>query len=76
MYGNIILPLLLYGCGTWSRILKEEHGLRVFGNRPLRKVFGPKRDEITGECRRLHSEELYDLHSSPNISVIKSSRIR
>jgi hypothetical protein len=47
--------------------LREEHRLRVFENRVLRKIFGPKRDEVTGEWRRLHSEELYDLYSSPNI---------
>jgi hypothetical protein len=51
----------LYGCETWSVTLREEHRLRVFENRVLRKIFGPKRDEVTGEWRRLHKEELYDL---------------
>jgi len=55
----------------------EEHRLRVFENRVLRKVFGPKRDEVTGEWIRLHIEELYDLYSSPCfIRLIKSSRMR
>jgi hypothetical protein len=56
--------------------LREEHWLRVFENRVLRRVFGPKRDELTGECRRLHNEELYALYSLPNIGVIKSRRMR
>jgi hypothetical protein len=62
---------------TWSFTLRVEHRLRVFKNRVLRKIFGPKRDEATGEWRGLHKEELNDLHSSPNIiRVIKSRRIR
>jgi hypothetical protein len=64
---NIILSVVLYGCETWSLTLTEECRLRVFKNRVLRRIFGPKRDEVTGEWRRLHNKELYDLYSSPNI---------
>jgi hypothetical protein len=67
----------LYGCETWCFILREEQRLKVFENRVLRRIFGPKRDEATGEWRRLRNEELNDLYSSPNIiRVIKSRRIR
>jgi hypothetical protein len=77
IYRTIILPVVLYGCATWSFTLREEHRLRVFENRVLRRIFGPKRDEITGEWRRLHNEELYDLYSPPDIiRVIKSRRVR
>jgi hypothetical protein len=70
------LPVVLYGYETWSLTLREEQRLRVFGNRVLRRIFGPKRDEATGEWRRLHNEELIDLYSSPNvIRVIKSRRM-
>jgi hypothetical protein len=62
MYKTIILPVVLYGCETWSLTLREEHRLRVFENRVLRRIFGPKRDEITGQWRRLHDEELTDLY--------------
>jgi hypothetical protein len=55
-YRTIILPVVLYGCETWSLMLKEEHRLRMFENRVLRKIFGPKRDEVTGESRRLLNE--------------------
>jgi hypothetical protein len=65
----------LYGCETWS--LKEERRLRVFGNRVLRRIFGSKRDVVTGEWRKLHNEELNDLYCSPNIvRVVKLSRMR
>jgi hypothetical protein len=67
MYKTIIFPVVLYGCETWSLALREEHRLRVFETRVLRKIFGPKRDEVTGEWRKLHSEELRNLYSSPSI---------
>jgi hypothetical protein len=76
IYKTIILPLVLYGCETWSLTLKEERRLRVCENRILRGIFGPKRDE-NEEWRRLHSEELHSLCHSPNIvRVIKSRRLR
>jgi hypothetical protein len=72
-----ILPVVLYGCETWSLILKEEHGLRVFENRVLKRIFGTKRDEVTGEWRKLHSGELHILYSSTDIiTQIKSRRKR
>jgi len=67
MYRNLILPVLLYGCKTWSLTLREERRLRVFENRVLRGIFCPKRDEVTKDWRKLHNEELKDLYSSPNI---------
>jgi hypothetical protein len=77
IYKTIILPVFLYGCETWSLTLREEHRLRVFENRVLRIIFGPKRDEVTGEWRNLHNEELHNLYSSPDIiRQIKSRRMR
>jgi hypothetical protein len=78
-YKTIILPVVLYGCETWSLTLNEDHRLRVFENRVLRRIFGPKRDEVTGKWRKLHSEELHILYSSPNkynTRQIKSRRMR
>jgi hypothetical protein len=73
----IILPVVLYGCETWSLTLREEHRLRVFENRFLRRIFGPKRDEVTGEWRKMHNEELHNLYSSPDIiRQVKSTRMR
>jgi len=71
------MPVVLYGCESVSLTLREERRLRVFENRVLRRVFGPKRDEVTGQWRRLHNENLYDLYSSPHIfRVMKSRRLR
>jgi len=77
IYRTIILPVVLYGCETWSLTLREERRQRVFENRVLRRVFGPKRDEVTGEWRKLYIEELRDLYSLLNIvRVVKSRRMR
>jgi hypothetical protein len=77
IYKTIILPVVLYGCETWSLTLRKEHRLGVFENRMLRKIFGPKRDEVTGEWRKLHNEELHDLYSSPSIiRMVKERRMR
>jgi hypothetical protein len=77
IYKTIILPVVLYGCETWSLTLREEHRLRVFENRVLRRIFGPKRDEVTGGWRKRHTDELHNLYSSPSIMrMIKSRRMR
>jgi hypothetical protein len=69
--------VVLYGCETWSLTVREEHKLRVFGNRVLRILFGPKRDEETRGWRKLHNEELHDLYSSPSIiRIIRPRRMR
>jgi len=74
---TIILPVVLYGCETWWLTLREEHRLRVFENKVLRRVFGPRRDEVTGEWRKLHNEELRYLYSLPIIvRVVKLRRMR
>ena len=76
-YKIIILPVVLYGCETWSLTLREEHRLRVFKNKVLRKIFGTKRDKIPGEWRKLHNSELHALYSSSNIiRNLKSRRLR
>jgi hypothetical protein len=80
IYKTIILPVVLYGCETWTLTLREEHRLRVVENRVLRRIFGPKRDEVTGEWRKWHNEELHILYSSiysnKYFRQIKSRRMR
>jgi hypothetical protein len=77
IYKTIILPVVLYGCETCSLTVREEHKLRVFENRVLRRIFGPKRDGVTGGWRKLYNEELHTLYSSPSIiRIIKSRRMR
>jgi hypothetical protein len=77
IYKTIILPVVLYGCETWSLTLRKEHRLRVSENRVQRRMFVPKRDKVTGECRKLHNAEHHKLYSSTNIiRQIKARRIR
>ncbi|KAJ4434767.1 hypothetical protein ANN_23338 [Periplaneta americana] len=77
IYKTVILPVVLYGCETWTLTLREEQRLRVFENKVLRKIFGAKRDEVTGEWRKLHNAELHALYPSPDIiRNIKSRRLR
>jgi hypothetical protein len=76
LYITISLPVVLYGCETWSLTLREEHRLGVLKT-VLRRIFGPKRDEVTGEWRKLHNEEPHDLYSSPSIiRILKARRMR
>jgi hypothetical protein len=76
LYETVNLPVVLFGCETWSLTLREEHGLRAFENRALRRIIGPKREE-DGSWRKLHNDELHSLYTSPNIvRVIKSRRTR
>jgi hypothetical protein len=74
IYRTIILPVVLCGCETWSLTLREEHRLRVSENRVLRRIFGPKRDEVTGVWRKLHNDELHDLYCSPTVMQVIKSR--
>jgi len=76
IHRTIILPVVLYACETLSLTLREECKMRVFENRVLRRIFGPKMDEVTGKCRKLYNEELYNPYYSPNIRVIKLRRMR
>jgi hypothetical protein len=77
IYKTVILPVVLYGCETWSLISREQHRLWVFQNRMLRRIFGPKRDEVTGQRKKLHNGELHNLYSSPDIiRQIKSRRMQ
>jgi hypothetical protein len=77
IYKNIIFPVVLYGCETWSLTLREKHRLRVFENRVLRRIFGPKRDKVTGDWTELHNEALHSFYSSSSIiRMIKSRTMR
>jgi hypothetical protein len=77
IYKSRILPVVLYGCETWSLTVREQHKLKVFENRVLRRIFGPKMDGVTGGWRKLHNEELHNLYSSPSIiRIITSRRMR
>jgi len=75
MYRTIILPVVLYGCETWSLTLREERRLRVFENRALRRIFGPRRGEATEVWEKRHNEELNDMYSPNIFRVIKSRRM-
>jgi hypothetical protein len=76
LYRTVIFPVVLYGFETWSLTLREQCRLRVFGYLVLRRIFGSKRDEVTGEWRKLHKEKLNDLYCSPNIVRAIKSRMR
>jgi hypothetical protein len=77
IYKTIILPVVLYGCETWSLTLRDEHRLKVFENRVLRRISGPKRDEETGGWGKLHNKEQHNLYSSASIiRMIKKRRMR
>jgi hypothetical protein len=73
---NIILPVVLCGCETWTLTLREERRLRLFGNRMLRRIFGSKRDEVTGEWKKLHNEERNDLRVSSSPNIIRVFKLR
>ena len=75
IYRTTILSVVLYGCETWSLTLREESRLRVFENTVMRRIFGPKRDEVKREWKKLHNEELYGLYSSSNIVQVVKSRM-
>jgi hypothetical protein len=76
MYRTVIVHVVLYECETWLLTLRKECRLRVFENRVLKRIFGPKRDEVTGEWRRLHTEELYPLYSSQSFIHVNKLRSR
>jgi hypothetical protein len=77
IYKTIILPVVLYGCETWSLRVRKEHRLRVFEKRVLRRILGPKRKEVTGGWRKLHNEELHNVCTLPSIiRIIKSRSMR
>jgi hypothetical protein len=77
MYRTIILLAVLYGCETWSAMLREERSLRMFEKRVMRRITGRKREEVVGDWRRLHNDELPNLYASPNIiRAIKLRRMR
>jgi len=76
IYGTVILSVVLYGCKTWSLTLRKELRLMVFDNRVLKKIFGPKTDGVTEECRKLYNEEFYYLYSSSNVISVIKSRMR